>query len=179
MRKMIALSAMALLIPAAAASAQLTFTTPSNEQARAPRPARANGPSLELAVEAAQLAVKTCAAKGLKVTSVVVDSAALPVVVLSGDGAAAITQSIGMGKAVSSVNIGMDSGDIAEKAKTDTALAEKLAANPQMGPQRPGGIVIKNGSGVIGAIAVSGAPSGAIDAECARAGLAAIAGRLG
>ena len=153
------------------AVAQLTFTTPSNDQARAPRPERDRGPTLDAALIAARTAVESCTAKGFRVTAVVVDAAALPVVVLSGNGAAAITQSIGMGKAVSSVRNGKPSAELAVEAQSNTELAAQLAADPQQGPQRAGGIPIMEGSTVIGAIAVSGATSGQIDAECAQAGL--------
>jgi uncharacterized protein GlcG (DUF336 family) len=154
------------------ADAQVTFTTPSNDQARAPRPVRDRGPALEPAVIAAQTAVETCADRGYQVTAVVVDSAGLPVVLLSGNGAAAITQSIAMGKAVSSVRNGKPSADLAMAAQKDPELAARLAADPQQGPQRGGGIPIMAGSTAIGAIAVSGSPDAGWDVECAQAGLA-------
>lgn len=152
-------------------SAQVTFTTPSNEAAQAPRPVRDKGPALAPALIAAQTAVEACAARGYQVTAVVVDSAGLPVVLLSGNGAAAITQSIAMGKAVSSLRNGKPSGALAAEARTNQELAARLAADPQQGPQRPGGLPIMAGSAVIGAIAVSGAPDGNWDADCAQAGL--------
>lgn len=153
------------------AHAQITFTTPDADAARAPRPPRERGPALAPALIAAQTAVEVCEARGHQVTAVVVDSAGLPVVLLSGNGAAAITQSIGMGKAVSSVRNGKSSGELATLAQSDTAVAARLAADPQQGVQRPGGLPIMAGATAIGAIAVSGAPSGAVDAECAQAGL--------
>lgn len=152
-------------------AAQVAFTTPSNEAAQAPRPTRERGPALEPALIAAQTAVQSCAARGYQVTAAVVDSAGTVVVLLSGNGAAAITQSIAMGKAVSSMRNGKPSGELAAEARTNQELAAKLAADPQQGPQRPGGIPIMAGSAVIGAIAVSGAPDGNWDAECAQAGL--------
>ena len=157
---------------ASIAHAQVTFTTPSDEAARAPRPLRERGPALAPALVAAQTAVDACEAMGFQVSVAVVDSAALPVVLLSGDGAAAITQSIAMGKAVSSVRNGRPSADLAAAARTDNELAAKLAADPQQGPQRGGGLPIKVGSSVIGAIGVSGSPDAGWDVECAQAGLA-------
>ena len=154
-----------------AANAQVTFTTPSNDEARAPRPQRDRGPALEPAVIAAQTAVDACAARGYQVTVAVVDSAGLPVVLLSGNGAAAITQSIAMGKAVSSVRNGKPSAELAAEAQTNSELAAKLAADPQQGPQRGGGLPIMSGSTVIGAIGVSGSPDAGWDVECAQAGL--------
>lgn len=162
-----------LCMPLGLAQAQVTFTTPGNDEARAPRPERAQGPALEPALTAAQTAVKTCEAEGHKVTALVVDSAGVPIVILSGNGAAAITQRIAMGKAVSSVRNGKPSADLAAEARNDPELAARLEADPQQGPQRGGGLPIISGSTVIGAIAVSGTPSAALDAECAQAGLTA------
>jgi uncharacterized protein GlcG (DUF336 family) len=168
------LATMLAIAASVGAEAQVTFTTPNDEAARAPRPQRERGPALTPAILAAQTAVETCHAMGYQVTAVIVDSAAVPVVILSGDGAPAITQSIAMGKAVSSVRNGKPTLDLIAASKTDATLAAKLAADPQQGPQRPGGVPILAGSDVIGAIGVSGAPDGNWDADCGRAGLAKI-----
>jgi uncharacterized protein GlcG (DUF336 family) len=155
----------------ASAQAQVTFTTPNAEAAGAPRPLRERGPALAPALVAAQTAVDACAARGYQVSVAVIDSGGLPVVLLSGDGAAAITQSIAMGKAVSSLRNGKPTSALVAEARTNPALAARLAADPQQGVQRPGGLPIMVGTTVIGAIAVSGAPDGGWDAECAQAGL--------
>lgn len=160
------------LVGLSSATAQVTFTTPSNDAARAPRPPRDRGPALAPAVIAAQTAVQACADRGYQVTAVVVDSAGLPVVLLSGDGAAAITQSIAMGKAVSSVRNGKPSGELAAEAQKNPELAARLQADPQQGPPRGGGVPIMSGSTPVGAIAVSGSPDAGWDIECANAGLA-------
>lgn len=157
---------------ASSAKAQVTFTTPSDEAARAPRPLRDRGPALAPALVAAQTAVDACAARGFQVSVAVIDSAGLPVILLSGDGAAAITQSIAMGKAVSSLRNGKPSAELAVEARTNKDLAARLAADPQQGPQRGGGLPIKVGTAVIGAIGVSGSPDAGWDVECAQAGLA-------
>jgi len=158
-------------LAAPAAKAQVTFTTPSDEAARAPRPLRERGPALTPALVAAQTAVDACEAMGFQVSVAVIDSAAVPVVLLSGNGAAAITQSIAMGKAVSALRNGKPSADLAVEVRTNKELAAKLAADPQQGPQRGGGLPIMSGGTVIGAIAVSGSPDAGWDVECAQAGL--------
>jgi uncharacterized protein GlcG (DUF336 family) len=167
----VALAALCLCVGWSPAGAQVTFTTPSNDAARAPRPSRDRGPALEPSLVAAKTAVEACANRGYQVTAVVVDSAGLPVVLLSGNGAAAITQSIAMGKAVSSVRNGKPSAELAIEAQKNPELAARLQADSQQGPQRGGGIPIMSGSTAIGAIAVSGSPDGGWDAECAQAGL--------
>jgi uncharacterized protein GlcG (DUF336 family) len=47
-----------------------------------------------------------------------------------------------------------------------------------MGTPRQGGVPVMAGNDVIGAFAVSGAPSGAQDEPCARAGIAKIQDRI-
>ena len=170
--------AVALALTASAASAQTMLPSPSAAEASAPRPARAPGIATALAVEAAQTAVAACAAQGLRVTALVADSEAVPVAMISGDGAAAITQRIAAGKARTSVVYKMTSGEAVAKANADAAFKAQLAADPNIVVPRPGAVPIKMGEQIIGAIAVSGAPSGAVDEVCAKEGLATIDGRL-
>jgi len=173
----IALAAVTFLI-AGPAFAQTILPSPNAEEGRAPRPARARGISTALAVEAAQTAVASCAAQGLKTTALVVDSAGTPIAMISGDGAAAITQRIASGKATTALKMKMTSGEAGERAKADPAFMAQLMADPAMGTPRQGGVPLTIGNDVVGAIAVSGAPSGAQDEPCARAGIAKIQGRM-
>src|ERR1700761_7446800 len=160
------------------ALAQSILPAPSAEEGRAPRPARARGISTALAVEAAQTAIAMCTGQGLKVTALVIDSEGVPIALVSGDGAAAITQRIASGKATTALKMKMTSGDAAERSKTDSAFMAQLMADPAMGTPRQGGVPLMIGNTIIGAIAVSGAPSGAQDEPCARAGIAKIQDRL-
>ena len=169
--------AVALLI-ATPAIAQTILPAPSAEEGRAPRPPRARGISTALAVEAAETAIATCTAQGLKVTALVIDSEAVPIALVSGDGAAAITQRIASGKATTALKMKMTSGEAVERAKTDQAFLAQLMADPAMGTPRQGGVPIMAGSDIVGAIAVSGAPSGAQDEPCAKAGLAKVQDRI-
>lgn len=171
------LSAAALLI-AVPAFAQSILPSPTVAEQRAPRPPRARGVTTALAVEADQAAIAACAAQGLKVTALIIDSEGVPIALISGDGAASITQRIASGKAETALKMKMASGEAADRAKTDQAFMAQLTADPAMGPPRQGGVPIMVGSDVIGAIAVSGAPSGAIDEPCARVGLAKIQDHL-
>ncbi len=173
----ILLAAAAVLV-AGPALAQSILPTPSADEGRAPRPPRARGISTALAVEAAQTAITTCTAQGLKVTALVIDSEGVPIALISGDGAAAITQRIASGKATTALKMKMTSGEAGERAKTDSAFMAQLMADPAMGTPRQGGVPLMMGSDVIGAIAVSGAPSGAQDEPCARAGIAKIQDRI-
>ena len=171
------LTATALLI-AMPALAQTILPSPTVQEQRAPRPARARGISTALAVEADQTAIATCAAQGLKVTALTIDSEGVPIAMISGDGAASITQRIASGKAETALKTKMTSGEAVERAKTDQAFMAQLMADPAMGPPRKGGVPINIAGDVIGAIAVSGAPSGDQDEPCAKAGLAKIQDRI-
>lgn len=178
MRKVSTLVAATCLLTASQAMAQTILPNPSAAEASAPRPARARGVDSALAVEASQAAIANCLASGFKVTSVVIDSEGVPIAMISGDGAAAITQRIAMGKALISLKTKMSSGDAAAKAKTDAAFNSMLMADPALGVPRQGGILIQSGPQVIGAMAISGSPAGDKDEVCARAGLAKIQDRL-
>jgi len=172
------LAAVAALAVPATALAQTLLPSPSAEEARAPRPERDRGISSALAVEAAQVANAHCAAEGLRVTTLVVDSVGSPIAMVSGDGAAVITQRIASGKAVMTIKTKMSSAEAGKKAGDDPAFMAMLVADPAMGPPRAGGIPIMVGADIVGAIAVSGAPSGVRDEVCAKAGLDAVQARL-
>lgn len=155
--------------------AQAPAQTP---QGRTPPPPRARGPSLALAVEAAQVAVATCAANGYKTTVLIVDSAGVPVVLLSGDGVGEGTQKIAPTKIAAALRYNMSSGEVLNKSKTDAALAEEVKADPKIGMVRQGALLLKVGNDTIGAMAVSGAPGGDKDEVCAQAGIDKIKDRL-
>lgn len=170
--------ALFLALLAAPVAAQTIAPAPSVEEGRAPRPPRAPGIPTALAVEAAQAALASCTASGLKVTTLVVDSVGAPIVLISGDGAALIGQRLASGKARTVIATKGTSGAAQAKSQTDAAFLASLVADPLVGPPRPGAIPIMAGSQLIGALAVAGAPTGAQDEVCARAGLAAIAARV-
>jgi uncharacterized protein GlcG (DUF336 family) len=113
-----------------------------------------------------------------KVTALVVDAAGVPIVMISGDGAAAVTQRIAMGKAQTVIKYKTTSGAAAARAGSDPAFMTQLADDPLVGPPRQGAIPIMVRGEMIGAFAVSGAPGGDRDEPCAIAGLARIQNRL-
>jgi uncharacterized protein GlcG (DUF336 family) len=160
---------LAALSVAGAASAQ---TAPA-----APPPPPAKGPATALALEAAQTALATCAANGFKVSVSVVDSAGVLKVLLAGDGVRAMGVTSSTKKATTSVAFKAPTAAIAEQAKTDTALAAKLAADTTLFA-RAGGQPLMSGGELIGAIGVGGAPGGEKDDVCALAGVAKIKDRL-
>lgn len=147
-------------------------TTAAGTQQRVPA---ARGPALELAIEAARVAIETCAADGgQKIATSVVDSAGVLKVLLAADGTSPRGVTSSTNKAVTALNFKAATSHIGEQAKTDKALADKLAADTNLNA-RPGGALIKVGDEIIGAIGVGG---GKTDEACALAGLQKIQARL-
>jgi uncharacterized protein GlcG (DUF336 family) len=90
----------------------------------------ARGPQMALALEAAQTSVSTCTANGSKVSAAIVDSAGVLRVLLSADGAGAQSVDNSTKKAFSANALKASTSEVAEKMKTDQALAAKLNAVP-------------------------------------------------
>lgn len=129
-----------------------------------------------LAHEAVTTAVETCAKQGQAVSGVVLDPAGLQQAFLRGDGAGIHTVEAADYKANTTLSFRLDGIDLVERAKT----------RPPPGPigrlprllLAEGGVLIKAGDDIVGAIGISGAKDGTIDTACARAGVAKIADRL-
>jgi uncharacterized protein GlcG (DUF336 family) len=145
--------------------------------AQTPPPPPARGPSLDLALEAAKVAIETCRGLDQKVGVSVIDSAGALKVLLATDGAAARGVQNSTYKAQTALTFNTPTSKLAEQAKSDKTLAEKLAANPNL-LSRAGGIPIKVGNEVIGAIGVGGARGSEKDEACALAGLEKVQSRL-
>lgn len=181
MKKMLlAAAAVCLAAPAMAQSnpAPTIASAPSPAEMKLPRPARAPGISTKLAVEAADAANATCLSHGYKTTSLITDSAGVPIAMISNDGAAAITQRIAMSKAQAVLKYHMTSGEVAAKAKTDPALEAQIKADPLIETARQGAIPIDANGKMVGIFAVSGSPGGDKDEVCARAALAKIQSQI-
>ena len=183
MKKLLLASAALLLAAPAVTLAQTanpapTIQPPPNaEEMKLPRPARAPGISTALAIEAATEANRVCLGNTYKTTAMIADSAGVPIVVISNDGAAAITQRIAMTKIQAVLKYNMTSGEVAAKANADAAFKAEVAANPLIETARQGAIPIMAGATRVGFFAVSGAPGGDKDEVCTSAGLAKIAGK--
>jgi len=178
MKKLFVIASVVGLFLAEQSVAQTVLPNPTAAEAAAPRPQRGRGVPTALAIEAAETTIATCHASGYNVTAAVIDSEGVPIALISGDGAAAITQRIAMGKALISLKTKMSSGEAAAKAKADSGFNAMLTADPSLGVPRPGGVTISVGADIIGAIAASGAPAGDKDEVCARAGLTKINDRV-
>jgi uncharacterized protein GlcG (DUF336 family) len=132
--------------------------------------------SASLAAELAMAAVTACAQKDYHVGVVVLDTSGVQQVALRGNGAAPQNVLNANDKAYTSVTFGADTSELVERAKTG-AVSSAFAKVPHL-LLNTGGVVIKVGDEVIGAIGVSGAPGGDNDAVCAKTALEKIRDRM-
>jgi len=129
-----------------------------------------------LAAELAMAAVTACAQKNYHVGVVVLDTSGVQQVALRGDGAAPQNVLNANDKAYTSVTFGADTADLVERSKTGP-VSSAFAKVPHL-LLNAGGVVIKVGDEVIGAIGVSGAPGGENDVVCAKTALEKIKDRM-
>jgi uncharacterized protein GlcG (DUF336 family) len=127
-----------------------------------------------LAAEAVSEAVSVCARQGYRETAVVVDADGAVIATLRGDGAGVHTLDSAHDKAYTSASFKSDTLALADLAKGDVGTLQKLPHVLFFG----GGVVIKIGDEVVGAIGASGAPGAKLDDGCARAGVEKIRERL-
>ena len=129
--------------------------------------------TIDVAQTMAQGAMLQCRAQGYKVTVTVVDSGNMLKALLRDDGAGMASLEIGLQKTNSVMHWGRPSGP--------PAFAAPGTPPPALLPNSTyakGGLPIKVGDQVIGAISVSGAHDGEKDAACAQAGLDKVADKL-
>jgi uncharacterized protein GlcG (DUF336 family) len=132
------------------------------------------GPPLNLAVEAAQAAVKACAADGYPVGVAVTDAAGHLKAGLSADGVPPSRVYIAIRKDITVVTYGQATLALREKFSADPSLLAQVKPNMSL---LPGGIPIKVGDRLLGAIATSGAEAYE-EEKCDRVGLEKIQRRL-
>lgn len=150
-------------------------TSETTSSARPPQVPAARGPALELAVEAARAAIAACAADGgQKVAASVVDSAGVLKVLLAADGTSPRGVTSSTNKAVTALKFKLPTSALGEQVKNDKALADQAAADVSINV-RPGGVLLKVGNEIVGAIGIGG---GRTDEPCALAGIQKIQSRL-
>lgn len=131
----------------------------------------------ETALQAATSAEDACLKMGFRVSVTVVDAAGNVLVTVRQDGASPHTVSTSQRKAYTALSSRMPT----------TQLTKIVGGNPDAFGMREiegflvlsGGIPIKSGESVVGAIGVSGSPGPDNDDKCAGAGISTIAGKLG
>ncbi len=123
--------------------------------------------SLDVATAVAQGAVAACREKGIQIGVTVVDRDGTVQVTLRDTIAPPITLPISKGKALAAVNFSVATSELVSRANTPIGRVPGLVMST-------GGIPIQVAGSMVGAVGVSGAPSGETDAECAQAGIDAV-----
>jgi uncharacterized protein GlcG (DUF336 family) len=123
--------------------------------------------SLDVATTIAQGAVAACREKGIQIGVTVVDRDGTVQATLRDTIAPPITLPISKGKAYAAVNFSVATSELASRADTPIGRVPGLVMSA-------GGIPIQVGGALLGAVGVSGAPTGETDAECAQAGIDAV-----
>jgi uncharacterized protein GlcG (DUF336 family) len=132
--------------------------------------------SPEVALEAAQAALKQCRTDGFQVAVVVVDRFGQPQVLLRDRYAGLPAADTATRKAYTALGFHAATSDLAKSIKSGS-MDSGLARLPHVA-MLAGGLVIEAGGTVLGGIVVAGAPGGDKDEVCAKAGLAAIRDRI-
>jgi uncharacterized protein GlcG (DUF336 family) len=126
----------------------------------------------ETALKAAQAALKKCRADGFQVAVAVVDRSGTVQVLLRDRYAGAHTPDTATGKAWTAVSFRTNTTEMASETQPGKPSSgiRHLPRTVMIG----GGMMIEGGGAMLGGIGVSGAPGGAADEVCAKAGIAAI-----
>jgi len=132
--------------------------------------------SPEIALEAAQAAMKKCRDNGFQIAVAVVDRFGQPQVMLRDRFAGLPAPDTAARKAYTSLSFRAATSDLAKSIRSGQ-LDPGLARLPRVA-MLAGGLMIETGGTLLGGIGVSGAPGGDKDEECAKAGLDAIRDKL-
>jgi uncharacterized protein GlcG (DUF336 family) len=132
--------------------------------------------SPEVALEAAQAALKQCRSDGFQVAVAVVDRFGQPQVMLRDRYAGLPAAETATSKAYTALSFHAATSDLARSIKSGT-MDSGLARLPHVA-MLAGGLVIEAAGTLLGGIGVSGAPGGDKDEACAKAGLDAIRDRI-
>jgi uncharacterized protein GlcG (DUF336 family) len=130
--------------------------------------------SFGMADAAAHAALAACEGMGYKVSAAVVDRGGALIVMLHGDGAGLHTPEGAERKAYTARTFGTASADFVKRMKDRPETAGSI--HYQRVLALPGGLPIKAGNEVVGAIGVSGSPGK--DDDCSQAGINKIADQL-
>jgi uncharacterized protein GlcG (DUF336 family) len=162
MRTIARLSIAALLVTASVANAQAVRTE--------------RNISLDLANQIAAASVASCSAKGYAVTATVVDRAGTVRAVQRADNAGPHTLAASQQKAFTSASARNNTQAMMEGAQKNPAAANlvNIPGFLLLG----GGVPVRTGNDVIGAVGIGGAPGGHLDEQCAVAALEQVKDQL-
>ncbi len=131
--------------------------------------------SAGMAMAIAQTALETCTKQGYHVSVHVLGRNGEVLVAVRGDDAPPHTMENSQRKAYTSRTFRIPSGEFAQRVKDNPTLG---AVHLTGIIATQGGLPIKAGDEVIGAVGVSGAPGGEKDEACAKAGIDKVADQL-
>jgi uncharacterized protein GlcG (DUF336 family) len=155
------------------------FAMTAQVQAQAPSPTvlAQKNMSLALANEIAAATVAACAANGYAVAATVVDRSGTVRAVQRADNAGSHTLAASERKAWTSASAKTPTLAMMENAQKNAGAANlvNIPGFLLLG----GGVPVKAGNEVIGAVGVGGAPGGHLDEQCANAALEKVKGQLG
>ncbi len=120
--------------------------------------------NMNTALMIAQGAIQACTKQGIQIGVTVVDREGIVQVALRDTIAAQITLPISKGKAYTAANFNSATSELNELANGPIGRSAGLI-------MAAGGVPIQVGGSLIGAVGVSGAPSGETDEQCAQAGI--------
>jgi uncharacterized protein GlcG (DUF336 family) len=129
---------------------------------------------LAMAQAIANGALEQCKSMGFRVSVTVIDRAAMPIVMLRGDGAGLHTPEGADRKAYTARTYRAPSANFAKRVQTDPGYAPAMQYTRVLA--LGGGLPIKAGNEVVGAVGVSGSPGK--DDVCAQAGIDKVADQL-
>jgi uncharacterized protein GlcG (DUF336 family) len=142
---------------------------------RPPEPPLPRSPALDLSLEAAKAIVEAC--KGYHVGVSIIDAAGTPKLYYIPDGTDGSHAYTGFRKAYTALTFKMPTSQVGALTKTDPAVVARIKADTNL-LTFAGGMVLKAGDEVIGAVGVSGAEPSAKDEECGLVGINKIKDRL-
>ncbi|MEJ1994392.1 MAG: heme-binding protein [Limibacillus sp.] len=162
----------------AAAFALMALSLPAASEAQDDNEALVNLQvmKVEVALELAQAALESCREQGFQVAVAVVDRFGVTQVVLRDRFAGPHTTSTSQRKAWTSVSFRAPTTELSEAtAPGQEAFGARDVTNALM---LGGGLPVDAAGTMVGAVGVSGAPSGLDDENCAQAGIDAVADQL-
>jgi uncharacterized protein GlcG (DUF336 family) len=145
-------------------------------QAAAPAVVTLRTLSFDAASTVALAALQECRQRGHHVSVTVLDAAGTPLVVLHDDGAPPHTTENSDRKAYTALTMRGPSADFGKRVASNPGSAGALSLARITTLE--GGLPVRAGNDVIGAVGISGAPTGADDVACVNAGLAKVAANL-
>jgi len=122
----------------------------------------------DAALKIAQTAMLACRKEGYQVTATVVDKNGIIQAVARDTLAPPVSIKISKEKAYTAVNFSVDTSEMVSRQNTPVGSIDGVLMSA-------GGVNVNIGGTIYGAVGVSGAPSGEIDEDCAKAGVEAIA----